>query len=95
MIGPLDLTFDLSVGIYLTNSPLPIDKQCLEGFFKTLRRYPASNYQNLIGTGIYIFATCSHEIEIFVRGNPGSQEGFVRNLVYIAPSTSSPTQPSP
>lgn len=82
MIGPLDLTFDFAVGQYLANSPSAADKYCLKGFFATLRQSGSSNYA-VIGIGIVVFATCNHEILIYVRNNGGVLEGYVRELKYV------------
>ncbi len=72
MLGPFDLTFDVSrVGGYLRTEAERDEKECINAFFQELNEYPVKNdYVTLHppdGDGVaevYLVRACEHIVEI-------------------------------
>ena len=66
---PLRPRFDIYVGVYLNNSPTPLQKACIQQFFDDLWSGPVNNKYACISKNLYLVYACDHIITISVKPN--------------------------
>jgi hypothetical protein len=78
VLGPLDVSFHVSVGSYIQSNISDTEKRCLRDFFRDLRDGDTSQTYRHIRLGhVILVLACDHIIEIVL---PPSGRGIVQSI---------------